>query len=153
VIELPTVEEVVPHAAPMLLLDSLLEAGDDYLLCAVTVRDDGLFDDQGRIPGWLGVEYMAQAIAAFSGLQSYRRGEPAKLGFLLGTRRFSSDRAFFYCGEELTVRVERVVQDGSGMAAFDCRIEGRELAQVARLSVFEPADAGAFLNSESENVG
>lgn len=151
--ELPAIEKVVPHEAPMLLLDRILESGDDYLLCQVIVREDGLFDDQGRVPGWLGIEYMAQSVAAFSGLESYWRGEPPKLGFLLGTRRFNSDGAYFRCGEELTVRVERIMQGSGGMAAFDCSVDGKELSQSARLSVYEPSDAGQFLGSDSNDVG
>ena len=114
---LPAIEKLVPHADPMLLLDKLVESGDDYLVCELMVRSDGLFDAKGRVPAWLGIEYMAQTVAAYSGLQAYQRGEPVKLGFLLGSRRFETNVADFACGDTLRVTAKRLVHGSSGIGA------------------------------------
>ena len=55
-IEPPVISELVPHAGRMLLLGRLLDSGADYVTCEVLVRADGMFDRDGRVPAWLGVE-------------------------------------------------------------------------------------------------
>lgn len=137
--DLPQVGELVPHAGPMLLLDRVLEVGEGYLVSEVVVRADGLFDEEGRVAAFLGLEYMAQTISAFSGWQARSRGERVKVGYLLGTRRFTSNVGDFKCGEVLKVTARKVVQDSVGMAAFDCTVEGESALQSATLAVYEPA--------------
>ncbi len=132
----PAIEELVPHASPMLLLDQLLESGEDYLICELVVRSDGLFDTAGRVPAWLGIEYMAQTVAAYSGLQAHRRGEQVKLGFLLGSRRFETNVQDFACGDILRVTAKRIVHGSSGMGAFGCIVEGGHTREAATLAVY-----------------
>lgn len=139
-IDFPPVAELVPHAAPMLLLDRIIESGDDYLVTELTVRADGLFDVAGRVPAFVGLEYMAQSIAAFSGLRSYRSGEPPKMGFLLGTRRYESSVHNYPTGDILRVTAKEIVYGDTGMAAFECKVQGLHVLQTAVLTVFEPAD-------------
>lgn len=134
------VAELVPHAAPLLLLDELIDWSEDGLCCGLTVRADGLFDHQGKVPAAVGIEYMAQAVAAFSGLRAKRRNEPVKEGFLLGSRRFSSSVSQFDCGVKLRVSVQCQFQGTDGMGAFDCEVVGDGVSQMARLTVFEPVD-------------
>ncbi|MBK6738494.1 MAG: 3-hydroxylacyl-ACP dehydratase [Haliea sp.] len=142
--ELPAIEKLVPHATPLLLLDTVVESGDDYLICELTVRSDGLFDTRGRVPAWLGIEYMAQTISAYSGLQSHQRGEPVKVGFLLGTRHFETNVADFACGDTLRVTVKKIVHASSGMGAFECTVEGHRTRQTATVAVYEPAERDNF---------
>ena len=52
---------------------------------------------------------MAQAIAAWAGYTAQLRGEPVKLGFLLGTRRYESSRPIFVLGSLLRVHVQRAI--------------------------------------------
>lgn len=144
-IERPKIAELVSHAGPMLLLERLLEDGDDYVVCEVLVRSDGLFDSGGRVPAWLGIEYMAQTVAAFSGLQARRDQELVKLGYLLGSRRFETNVQHFACGDVLRVTARRLVHDRSGMGAFECEVQGDRAQQSATLSVYQPPDASDFV--------
>ena len=64
---------------------------------------------------------MAQACGVFAGLQARARGEPVRVGFLLGTRRYLASRPWFADGETLEVTARLVLRDGP-MAVFDCRI-------------------------------
>lgn len=143
-IDFPPIAELVPHAAPMLLLDRIVESGDDYLITELTVRADGLFDIEGSVPAFLGLEYMAQSIAAFSGLRSYRSGEPIKMGFLLGTRRYESNVHNYPTGDILRVTAKEIVYGDTGMAAFECKVQGPQVLQTAVLTVFEPADQASL---------
>lgn len=139
-IEPPVISDLVPHAGRMLLLERLLDSGADYVTCEVLVRADGMFDRDGRVPAWLGVEYMAQTIAAYSGLQAQASGQPLRLGFLLGSRRFETNVQDFICGEVLQVRAVRLLAGDSGLGAFECTLEGETARQRATLSVYSPAD-------------
>lgn len=137
----PPVEELVPHSGELVLLDRILAAGENYLEATLTVRADGLYNHGDRVPAWVGMEYMAQAIAAHAGLRAYRSGEPVKPGFLLGGRRYAPSRVDFPVGAVLTVRATRVLEDESGMGVFECELSGATVpAFQARLNVFRPPD-------------
>ena len=107
------------------------------LSAELVVRDDGLLGNDKTVPAWAGIEYMAQAIAAYAGMMAKRAGEPIKLGFLLGTRRYSSNVAEFKVGSTLTVRVEKIIQDNN-LGAFECKIQGAGVEITANLNVYQP---------------
>lgn len=139
---LPIVE-LLPHAPPMVLLDRVVTAGDEQLSAEVTIRADSEFCRDGRVGAWVGIEYMAQTVAAWSGWQARQRGEAVKVGFLLGTRRYDALRAEFVVGETLLVLVEREFQADNGLARFRAEIRcGDELCAQASISVYEPPGAG-----------
>jgi predicted hotdog family 3-hydroxylacyl-ACP dehydratase len=98
-----------------------------------------LLDGEGSLPGWVGIELMAQTIAAWAGMQGRLRGEPVRIGMLLGTRKYRCQPTSFAAGALLTIEASCLLQDG-GMASFECRIlqDGRECA-TARLSTYQPA--------------
>ena len=79
------IEQVVPHRGRMLFVDELLESDVDAVVVSAEVRPDNLFADERGVPAWVGIEYMAQAIAAWAGCRALARGEPARIGFLLPT--------------------------------------------------------------------
>ncbi len=147
--DIQDISELLPHDRPMMLLDELLAADDSSLHCALTVREDGLFDSAGSVPAYLGLEYMAQAVAAYSGYQARLKGGQPKVGFLLGTRNFQCNSPRLSCGARLEVSAHCVVQAASGMASFDCQVSGAGIAQSARLSVYEPGDTDAFMTQEA----
>jgi predicted hotdog family 3-hydroxylacyl-ACP dehydratase len=141
-----TLEELLPHSRSMILLDEALEAGDDWASAAVRVAEDSLFYDpqlQG-VPAWVGLEYMAQTVALYSGVQARRAGQPVKLGLLLGTRRFEAETASLPLGSWLTIRAAREWDDGQ-MAVFDCTLAAGPTLASARINVYLPNDLEAFL--------
>jgi len=69
------------------------------------------FGDGNTVPALLGIEYMAQTIAAFGGIKRRLAGRPLDLGFLLGTRRYVCNVGTFAVGSVLTVSVKRLVED------------------------------------------
>jgi len=146
---LPPVAEVVPHAGAMRLIDELLEADATACVARATVRPTQLFVDEAGMPAWIGIEYMAQTIAAWAGVQARGSGHKPGLGFLLGSRRYASDVAAFPVGSELTVRVQLEISGDDGLSMFACTLamEGREVAR-ATVSVFQPADAQAFIEGQ-----
>lgn len=137
---------MVPHGGAMLLLDALLHADEDHAVARTTVRSTQLFVDAHGMPAWVGIEYMAQTIAAWSGARARRAGSAPAIGFLLGSRRYTCDVPAFPRGSVLTItaRVELIGDNGLGMFSCAIDMDGREVAR-ANVSVFQPADAQAFL--------
>lgn len=144
----PPIEELLPHRDPMLLLDRVL-AADAHSLTAERTVPAGAWhsDEAGAMPLWIGLELMAQAVAAHVSLQARLRGAPPKRGVLLGTKSLRATRAAAPAGSVLHVSARLVYRDDSGLGAYDCAIaaaDGTGIAQ-ATLKVFEPADFDAFL--------
>jgi predicted hotdog family 3-hydroxylacyl-ACP dehydratase len=142
--EKPDIADLLPHASPMLLLDDLIECSNDSITCSLKVRSDALFEKDELVPAWLGIEYMAQSIGAYSGYRRRLHNLPIKVGFLLGTRRFSTNVPEFSVGQTLLVIAKKAIETGNGMASFDCKVEGEGVLQTAFLSVFEPEDSLAM---------
>jgi len=145
------IRRFLPHSGVMVLLDRLLEVGPEELRAEVIIRPDSMFCEGHGVPAWVGVEYMAQAIAAYAGYSAQLRGEPVKIGFLLGTRRYEASRPAFAVGRLLTIYVHRMLQADNGIGAFECRIDaGSEQLASATITVFQPADAAVFLEGSTE---
>ncbi|PTT82843.1 3-hydroxylacyl-ACP dehydratase [Pelomonas sp. HMWF004] len=146
---LPPISELVPHQGPMCLLDRLLAVEGDRLSAEVVVPAKGLFSRDGGVGAWVGIEYMAQSVAAWAGWQARALGQPPRIGLLLGTRRYRCSVPQFASGQRLQVDIERCFQADNGLGQFECRIQagGVELA-AALLTVFGPEDPTALLNGE-----
>lgn len=147
---LPPITELVPHQGAMCLLDRVITADGERLSAEVVVPADGLFSHDDGVGAWVGIEYMAQAVAAWAGWQARQLGEAPHIGLLLGTRRYRCSVPRFAAGQRLQVDIERGYQADNGLGQFDCRIhaDGVELAS-ATLTVFGPQDPSAFLNGEN----
>ncbi|HEX7775982.1 MAG TPA: hypothetical protein VF449_05590 [Parvibaculum sp.] len=144
--DFPPIEELIRHRGPMLLIDRLTEASDRHAVAEVRISEKSSFYRAGMgVPAYVGLEYMAQTVAAYDGAHRASTGEPPAVGFLLGTRRYVADHDYFPAGALLSVRVEMVFSE-SGMASFDCSIGiGGVSAVTATLSVYRPEDGGASL--------
>ncbi len=131
------VADILPHDGKMVLLDSVLEYDQESLTAELTVRNDNLFGDGKTVPAWLGIEYMAQTVAAHGGMMCYLAGKPINPGFLLGSRRYISNISDFTVGTHLTVKVKRLIED-QGLAVFACQILGNGIDISAKLNVYQP---------------
>lgn len=140
------ITEIVPHAGKMCLLDRAIDGDAESLSCEVTIRDGGLFFKDGGVDGWVGIEYMAQAVAAWAGWRARLRGEAPQIGFLLGSRRYECSQPRFALGQTYRVDVHRQFQANNGLGQFDCSIQlDGQIVASATLTVFEPANAKEFL--------
>ncbi|WP_101674809.1 ApeP family dehydratase [Alloalcanivorax mobilis] len=136
---LPPVAELIPHQGDLVLLEHIEDAGEAHLHARLTVRADGLYNHGDRVPAWVGLEYMSQAVAALGGLRARQRRQPVTPGFLLGTRRYQCDVPYFTVGASLRVSVSQVLGEDTGMAVFDCLLSGEGIHASARLNVYRPA--------------
>lgn len=131
------IAELIPHSGRMVLLDKIITFDEHSLSAELTVRNDGLLGDANSVPAYAGIEYMAQAIAAYAGIQAKQAGEPIKIGFLLGTRRYTSNVGSFAVGTVLTVQVTKIIQDDK-LGVFDCKIHATDIEITASLTVYQP---------------
>jgi predicted hotdog family 3-hydroxylacyl-ACP dehydratase len=147
--DLPAITDLVPHQGAMCLLDRVIAAEGERLSAEVVVPAHGLFSCDNGVGAWVGIEYMAQAVAAWAGWLARAQGHAPRIGLLLGTRRYRCSVPRFAAGQRLQIDIERGYQADNGLGQFECRIhaDGVELAS-AQLTVFGPEDPTAFLNGE-----
>ena len=142
--EFPAVAEILPHSGAMVLLERVTSHAGDATVCAAEIGDYALLrSPSGDVPAWMGLEYMAQCIAAHSGLLGLDGGGPPRVGFLVGSRRMTFHARRFRRGQRLTVQARRVWAGAQGMVAFDCSIADADtgaLLAEGRLSCFTPGD-------------
>lgn len=139
------VAELLPHSRSMILLDDAIDRGEDWALVGVRIAEDSRFYEAGfGVPSWVGVEYMAQAVALYSGLLAKDAGEEIKIGLLVGTRRYEAHTDRFPLGSYLKVLVREEWQDGQ-MGVFDCHIDADVRLAEARLNVFRPHDLSTVI--------
>lgn len=140
-----SVEELVPHSGQMSLLDRIVEYGEEWLHAEVRITVNSMFVNERGVPAWIGLEYLAQTIGAFAGLQERLKGDKPKLGFLVGSRKYVCSKDYFSIGQVLLLKVEREMETESGLNVFQCFLQGQGVESSARLNVFQPDDANKFL--------
>lgn len=121
----PPIGELVPQQAGMCLLERVLAHDADHTRCRAQPAQSALFHDAaGRVPVWVGIEYMAQCAAAHGGLQLRALGAPPQPGLFLGSRRvllrcdaFEPDRPL-----EIVARPARRATGLSRRFAFECEV-------------------------------
>ena len=130
----------------MLLLDEVVSYDDDCAVAKVRIHPASRFYDAelGGVPAWVGIEYMAQTMGIWSGWQHLKKGEPIKLGFLLGSRAYKTEHAVFASGSELLVTAKVVYHEPGGIGAFECRISAPGLDINAQINAFMPDDPIAY---------
>lgn len=140
------IADLVPHAGDMILLDRVVRFDAESIEVFAQVRAHPIYSDvDGSLPAWVGVELMAQAVAAYAGCRARQDGKPVEMGFLLGTRKYECDVERFPLGSALTVRALRSLEDESGMGVFECHIDGPDVHAQARLSVYRPPRPADYL--------
>jgi predicted hotdog family 3-hydroxylacyl-ACP dehydratase len=144
----PPLEQLLPYRPPMILIDRMIDATDMGSMCEVTIGPQTLFIEPGGVPAFVGLEYMAQTVAAYGGYKSYLAGEPMAIGFLLGTPQLKTSCQFFDCGQTLQIQATHVWGDDELMQ-FHCMIQDAltgKLLQQAELNVFKPQDLQPYLH-------
>src|SRR5262245_60180983 len=144
------IEDILPHRGDMLLLDGVQSYSAGEIAVSSTPKPGSWYAETPGMPSWIGIELMAQAIAAHVCLRYRAEGEPPRPGVLLGTRKYRCKRPHFAFGEQLAVRARPSYQDEAGVGAYRCAIEhaGESLAE-ATVMAYEPPDFAAFLRAQA----
>ncbi|HVS18531.1 MAG TPA: hypothetical protein VMT18_08020 [Planctomycetota bacterium] len=102
----PTAGDYLPHRAPALFVEELLEHDELGSLCRARVPPESPFVRAGCFPAYLALELGAQGAAASEAI-ARRRGEPGavpRAGYLVGARDARFDRAALSQQESYLVR-------------------------------------------------
>lgn len=131
------IETLIPHRGPMLLIDAVLASSADDIVCGARIREGNLFLRDGKLRTVVCLEYMAQAVAAFAGLQARQPGPP-RVGYLIAANRVTLSAARLALGDELRISAKRIWGD-SALGKFECSVARLEcsIAQ-ATVSVYQP---------------
>jgi predicted hotdog family 3-hydroxylacyl-ACP dehydratase len=132
--------ELLPHGPAMTLIDRIVRYDAARTIATAMVSERNPFYDGAGVPAWVGLEYMAQAVAAHAGLAARLRGHAPAVGFLLGTRAYSSKVSTFPAGAILTIEVAPAASE-AGFAAFDCSITMERVVATAVVSTYVPSAA------------
>lgn len=133
----PSIEDLLPHRSPMILLHGVEDVGEETIVCSVKLHDGSPFVENGSVAALVAVEYMAQCVAAHAGFEAFRRGEPVRIGYLIGVRRMDLTVDEFVVPEELIVRAKRI-WGGESLGQFECSVDARgRRAASALLNVFQ----------------
>lgn len=133
----PAIAALIPHAGSMCLLDRVLEAGTDHIVCTSTshLNRDHPMRRAGRLAAACGIEYAAQAMALHGALSdpAHRRRQ----GFLVGLRETTlSARDLDECGPELVIEARRLFGEDNRVI-YEFAVRGRTLTALqGRASVF-----------------
>lgn len=142
------VEQLLPHAGNMVLIDRILSYDKGQAVSCVRVTPQSLFFDEelDGIHAAIGIEWMAQTIAAVAGITALQLGRSVQIGFLLGTRSYAPVKNIFVTGEEFTIRVRELYREDNGLGAFECSIhQGETLIAESKLNVFAPDNVEEFM--------
>jgi predicted hotdog family 3-hydroxylacyl-ACP dehydratase len=145
-IEGALLESSIPHKGRMALLSRVLQYDfeEESLVSEVDIRETDLFFDaeRGGVPSWIGFEYMAQSIAALSGIRRRMElGEEPRIGFIMSVRDFTARVGMFAPGQTLRVEVRKIFRDGD-VASFACSIGESAAEQVHAIINAIEADGG-----------
>ena len=141
----------VPQTQGMCLLERIVAVDADSLSAEITPNVDDIFALDDGIPGWVGLEWLAQAIAAWAGWHAAQRGEPPPPGFLIGTRRFATTQDRFVFGMTLRVTVSLEFRADNGLGHFHGELYNGDGSRLAHgsLTVFQPASLDDILDAQA----
>ncbi len=135
-----SVADLLPQTGEMILLDKIEDWDVDFLEASVFHNRPHWYNDaNGDTPAWVGIEYMAQSIAALAGIKSLLNKEPVRIGFLLGTRKYIAHTPTFKKNTPIAIHVESLFLGEDNLALFDCKISSEKilLAQ-AQVKAIQP---------------
>lgn len=118
----PEISAVLPHDAPMIVIDRIVAHDVDSVTTELVVDDRHMFFDQSAnaLPSWVVIEIMAQSVAASAGLIALQEDRPIIAGFLLGTRKLDLAESWIPVGACVRTRVASQFSAAEGLAAFNC---------------------------------
>ena len=132
------IDEILYHQAPMILIDRVDAYDDMTLFSSVEITEQSPFLDKRLMPAYVGIEYMAQSVAAFSGIGALQAGRQAKIGYLVSARKMAMKVPYFKIGDQLKIEIHLVYNE-TPMAVFECFIKRQDLVvATARLNVYQP---------------
>ena len=136
-------DAIVPHSGRMSFLSGIVDWGEnlDWLVCRARFGEDFLFFDEefGGVPSYVGFEFMAQSIAALSGLERYLGGIVEKrIGYIMGVRNYKARGKTLPPNEDFEIRIEEILRNGP-VVSYRCGIDlAGDTISEGIINAFEP---------------
>lgn len=135
------VAPLLPHTGAMILIDQVLDFGDDFIETTSVIKPDNILLENGVLENYSALEIMAQSIGCWAGCQSILNNQEVNIGFFIGSRKIN-----FFCqhlvpGTPLTTKVKLSIQDQTGFGVFDVSLyhsQSQELLINGVFNVFSP---------------
>jgi predicted hotdog family 3-hydroxylacyl-ACP dehydratase len=146
---------IIPHRGRMLLLTKVNEydLNEESIEVEYHLTEDCLFYDPAAcgVPAWVGFEFIAQAVSAFMGIKTRIRGEPVKIGFILGVSQARMGLSFFKPGSIIVIKAKEYENmDPIYIYTGEIFIEGRKVFE-GKLTVMEVDDKKAKAMKEGSD--
>lgn len=145
-------EDILPHKGEIILIDNIVAVDLEKrtLTSNILINKNSIFFDKetNEVPIWIGIEYMAQSIGAFSGIYAQGQSEAAKIGFVIGARNYECFATGFADKECFEIEVKELFFD-SNLGSFECIISNKKkIIAKAILNVFQPDSVDGFIKNE-----
>ena len=105
-------EQLLPHRAPMLLVDCLTEYSANTAVALADLPTDGIFYNDGEFLPEFFIELIAQTAALQNGYTTLLADENLRSGMLVGLEDFSLLQSA-HVGDHLQIEVERTFEFGA----------------------------------------
>ena len=145
------VEDLLPHSGQMLLIDRVVDWGDDWLVAEVDIQADSLFVEGGYLDALVVIEYMAQTVAALAGIRAKNNDRPIQIGMLLGTRKYACSHDRIAINTTVKVHVKELFVEENGLGVFSCEATAGEVHLNCQLNVYHPPEAKSN-NDDAEDI-
>lgn len=100
-----TIEELIPQRPPFVMIDRLVSSDEVYSITELTVREDNLFVEDGRLSASGLIENIAQTCAARIGYINLNHGQTVKIGVIGSISNLNIERTP-KVGEKLTTTIK-----------------------------------------------
>ena len=140
-IEQAELHTIIPHSGRMLLLSRVnrYNLEERNIEAEYHITEDCLFYDSAiaGVRAWVGFEFIAQAISAYSGIWARENGIPISMGFILSVASMRITLPVFGIGSTVQIRA-REIERMDTMSSFEGEIllEGTKVLD-GKLTVME----------------
>ena len=116
-------ENYLPHRAPMILIDKVIDVTEDSAVCESYINDTGVLrnftDSEGNLPSYFTIELISQTVGVWSGYMAKLHNiDIPPMGMVLGARDLKYPKDHFKKGSTLRISVRKLMDDGA-VASFD----------------------------------
>jgi predicted hotdog family 3-hydroxylacyl-ACP dehydratase len=134
--DFPPIAMLVPHREPMVLLDRVVAWSPGHVECAMRVRSDTRFVDDGILPTPFMIEHMAQSVAVCLGYEAYMGGRGVRVGMIVSCRAFRAHSESASAGDDLMVHANKE-RGNETLSHFHCEVRSEdEVLADATLTLF-----------------
>ncbi|WPP48760.1 hypothetical protein [Catalinimonas niigatensis] len=82
----------IPQRWPFVMIDKLLEKGEDYVISGLSISEDNVLVEDGIFKESGLVENIAQTAALFAGIRFVDQGKPIPVGYIAGIKDLSIEK-------------------------------------------------------------